>query len=90
VYSEKRKFSLHPRDRDVVLHCRHLDRLGFHYWLLPRKKFVRQNGSLGTAKWLMCCIPCFTEANGNPARVRIQDCAHWKGDEPCIMDLSRY
>jgi hypothetical protein len=82
----ERKFAARqPKVGEVCVHCGHFDRTReLHFWF-TNGKFVRPNGSVGQSQWLVCCDPCFRQAQGDPDRVRVCGEAVWTEDEPTVL-----
>lgn len=74
-----------PTNGEFCLHCGHLDHdTQFHFWMI-NGGFVRPDGSVGRAKWLIACDPCFRMAKGDATRILVRGDATWLGDEPIVM-----
>lgn len=54
------------RPNDVIVHCGHAD--SSDYYLVPATgglEFVREDGTMGTAQWAICCSDCFHDSRGD-------------------------
>lgn len=72
-----------PKTGDGVVHCGHINATTHHFWKYGGR-FVRPDGSMGIAKWIICCDQCYRTAKGNPKRILIRGDAIWSGNEPYI------
>jgi hypothetical protein len=73
----------YPKSGDPYVHCGHPDYVPFHVWQASMR-FARPDGSVGTAKWLTCCEPCFHLAQGDAHRVLVRGDSIWSADKPLV------
>jgi hypothetical protein len=85
MLTTKQFAAIQPKEGDSCVHCGHLYRdTAHHFWMITMT-FVRPEGTVGDAKWLICCDPCFQQAKGDPRKVLIRGDSTWIGDEPAVM-----
>jgi len=80
--------ALQPKDGDLCVHCGHIHRkTEYHFWMVDAP-FVRPNGTVCEAKWLICCDPCFHLAKGDSREILIRGDSAWRGDEPFVKSAN--
>lgn len=76
---------MQPKKGDCILHCGHVlnpNTQHCHFFrVADNMQFKRPDGSMGHAKWLVCCDECF-DAKGPKFDVRGD--AVWPDDDPII------
>jgi len=76
-----------PNVGDPFVHCGHVNSEPLHFWLCPDRpiQFVRPDRSVGQAKWIFCCDPCFHRSPGNADRLEIRGDSTWTENMPRCM-----
>jgi hypothetical protein len=73
-----------PESGESYVHCGHMDHGSLHFWLSPGDGtlFARPDGSVGLARWIVCCGECFHRAKGNPEMLAIRGDGVWDANTP--------
>lgn len=78
---------IQPKDGERVLLCAHAAESdhGQHFFKTSCVRFMRPDGSLAEASWVILCESCFLLHAADPFCVVCAD-ALWEGNEPIIQE----